>query len=83
MTEHGTTMDHLERDNRIFQQRMHEEDSLQNQLRNQIQCLTHTNNDYLDQIAVVKREKEVEISRMIQEFKLEKEALVSKATKDA
>ena len=61
MAESGNHMDNLMRDNHVFQQRMNEEDSLQSQLRNQINQLSRNNNDYLDQIAVIKREKDIEV----------------------
>ena len=40
------------------------------------------NNDYLDQIAIVKREKDIELNRQMQEFRMEKEAILTKATKE-
>jgi len=40
------------------------------------------NNDYLDQIAIVKREKDIELNRQMQEFRIEKEAILAKAGRD-
>ena len=40
------------------------------------------NHLYLDQIAAVKREKEMEVTRMLTEFREEKEGILEKAQKD-
>ena len=82
MMENNSRMEGLMRDNHVFNQRMQEEESIQHDMRAQISQLRQDNDNFLDQIAIIKREKDVEISRMIHEFKLEKEALITKAKRD-
>ena len=69
-------------DNKLLQQRLVEEDRMQVQLREQVKQLASENHRQLDDIAAIKRDKENEIEKIHNDFRMEKEAFFERANKE-
>ena len=82
VTERDNQIDHLIEDNKLLQQRLMEEDRTQIQLREQIKQLASENHRQLDDIAAIKREKELDLEQARKDFRIEKDTILEKAQQE-
>ena len=80
--ERDAKIDDLISDNKALTLKLREFELQTNEQIETINYLKGQNEDYLDQIAGLKREKETEITQLLQEFRIEREAVQQKAKQD-